>query len=118
MKFTYLKLLIFIFIISVIGNAQGTWTQKSSVGGVKRGGAAGFSIGTKGYIATGTYPPSPTCTNFFWEFDPAINIWTQKADFGGSSRNSAIGFSIGTKGYKGTGECWDAKYRDFWEYDQ
>ena len=33
--------------------AQSTWTQKTDFAGTARTGAAGFSIGNKGYIGTG-----------------------------------------------------------------
>ena len=61
-----------------------TWTQKADFGGTARYGAVGFSIGTKGYIGTGT-DDSYYDTKDFWEYDPVANTWTQKADFGGGS---------------------------------
>jgi hypothetical protein len=90
------------------------WSQKSNVGGTSRIGAAGFSIGSKGYIGTGRN--AGVSKNDFWEYDPTIDVWTQKADFGGGDRYSAIGFSIGSKGYIGTGNDVGIS-NDFWEYD-
>ena len=91
-----------------------TWTKKTDFGGTARQLAVGFSIGTKGYIGTGSN--SSGYVKDFWEYDPATNAWTQKADFGGTERESAVGFSIGSKGYIGTG--YDGNYReDFWEYN-
>ena len=87
--------------------AANTWTQKADFGGTARNKAAGFSIGSKGYIGTGNYGRD------FWEYNSASNTWTQKADFGGTGRSYATGFSIGIKGYLGLG--WMTK--DFWEYD-
>jgi len=93
--------------------SQGTWTPKSDFGGASRHMAVGFSIGSKGYIGTGS---GVSNEKDFWEFDPTTNVWTQKADFGGTARYCAVGFSIGTKGYIGTG--WDgAMTKDFWEFD-
>ena len=80
-----------------------TWTQKADFGGTARYGAVGFSIGSKGYIGTGSDDSSLRYKDF-WEYDPAANTWTQKADFGGTARDCAVGFSIGSKGYIGTGE--------------
>jgi len=91
------------------GFAPDTWAQKANFGGTARSGAVGFSIGTKGYIGTGS---DGSDKKDFWEYSPATNAWTQKADFGGLPRQHAVGFSIGEKGYIGTGG-----YKDFWEYD-
>ena len=94
-----------------------TWTQKASFGGVTRIAAVGFSIGTKGYVGTGTNSNTWTCYNDFWEYDPATNIWIQKANFSGT-RAFAVGFSIGNKGYIGTGSDGTTEYNDLWEWDQ
>lgn len=91
-----------------------TWTQKADFGGMPRSGAVGFSIGTKGYIGTGS--GNGPIFGDFWEYDPLANVWTQKADFGGTARYGAIGFSIGTKGYIGTGYN-GSYFVDFWEYE-
>lgn len=93
------------------------WTQKANFGGGVRCNGVGFSIGTKGYIGTGTYDfPSHNPqlkTKDFWEWDQGTNVWERKADFPGSARDFAIGFSIGNKGYIGTGIN-----NDLWEWDQ
>src|SRR5204863_763037 len=95
---------------------QDTWTQKADFGGGIREAAVGFSIGSKGYIGTGT--PFCITTKDFWEYDPATDAWTQKTDLGGSERSSAVGFSIDSKGYIGTGQdCVSGGQRHFWEYD-
>lgn len=98
--------------------ATNTWTQKADFGGEARTDATGFSIGTKGYIGTGT-PDGFEDRGDFWEYDPATNTWTQKADFEGGRRKLATGFSIGTKGYLGLGISADAglSMPDFWEFD-
>jgi sugar lactone lactonase YvrE/N-acetylneuraminic acid mutarotase len=107
--------------------ATDNWTQKASLPvTIARLGAAGFSIGTKGYIGTGSKDPyttdlSGTSENFqdFWEWDQATDVWTRKADFAGIARNGAVGFSIGNKGYIGTGlDDNDTPLKDFWEWDQ
>jgi len=94
-------------------SALNNWTQKADFGGTARAGAVGFSIGSKGYIGTG----SDSFTKDFWEYDPAANTWTQKADFGGTARTDAVGFSIGNKGYIGTGWQNGSLTKDFWEFD-
>ena len=92
-----------------------TWSKKAGFGGTSRVGAAGFSIGGKGYIGTGA--DSIGIRNDFWEYDPMTDTWTQKADFGGTARSDAVGFSIGNKGYIGTGQSTGGNTNDFWQYD-
>lgn len=97
---------------------SGTWTQKADFGGEIRKNAVGFSIGTKGYIGTGSHQTS--YFKDFWEFDPssgADGAWAAVTNFGGIERNYAVGFSIGTKGYIGTGTDGSSYYKDLWEYD-
>ncbi|MBI3502495.1 MAG: T9SS type A sorting domain-containing protein [Bacteroidetes bacterium] len=92
------------------------WTQKANFGGSTRWYAAGFSIGTKGYVGVGW---NGSCPVDFWEWDQATNIWTQKASFGGGQSTGAVGFSIGTKGYLGIGcDCSGNCINNFWEWDQ
>ena len=43
------------------------WTQRTDFGGVARSAAVGFSIGSKGYIGTGS---SPSGTKDFWGYSP------------------------------------------------
>jgi len=59
----------------------GTWTQKADFAGEARDCAAGFSIGTKGYLGTGLFSTGVYYKDF-WEYDQSKNIWTQKTDFG------------------------------------
>ncbi len=102
-----------------------TWTQKANfIGGSgTRREAVCFSIGTKGYVATGSAPLLGY--RELWEFEgdtnsPNYNTWTQKANFGGTGRYSAAGFAIGTKAYVGTGDDGGSTgiRDDFWEWDQ
>jgi N-acetylneuraminic acid mutarotase len=117
------KKIIFLFAILFAmclnnGHAQNTWTKKADFGGTARWGAVGFSIGSNGYVGTGT-DDAVNGRRDFWKFDPANNVWTQKANFGGVGRYAAVGFSIGSKGYIGTGigENGSTIFKDFWEYD-
>ncbi|MBX7109553.1 MAG: Ig-like domain-containing protein [Chitinophagales bacterium] len=99
-------------------SAQGTWIQKANFGGTARYYAIGFSIGDKGYLATGMKDDGIYhFYNDLWEYNPATNAWAQKADVGGAMRCMAVGFSIAGKGYIGTG--WNetaGNMNDFWEY--
>jgi hypothetical protein len=96
--------------------AVDAWTRKADFGGEARASAVGFSIGSKGYVGTGS---GSLLLKDFWEYDQANNIWNQKADFGGTARQSATGFSIRNYGYIGTGVYGDSNpvnSGDFWEY--
>ena len=102
--------------VNIMGNAQ-TWTQKTSLPAPGRAYAFSFSIGTKGYMGTG----SDNFMDDFWEWDQPTDTWTQKANYGGGGRLGVVGFSIGNKGYGTTGnDKTAAPYyfrNDLWEYD-
>lgn len=87
----------------------------ATFGGIARDGAVAFSIGTKGYVGTGS-DAANSYKKDFWEYDPVTNTWTQKADFGGTARTNAIAFAANGSGYIGTGFDGNMKY-DFWVYD-
>src|SRR5438552_15178408 len=91
-------LLFLYFACCILSSAfsQGVWTTQDSFPGMQRWAAAGFSIGTKGYVGTGA-------GNDFWQWDQSSNTWTQKAIYPGSSLSGGVGFSIGAKGYMGIG---------------
>ncbi|MBI3511562.1 MAG: galactose oxidase [Bacteroidetes bacterium] len=98
--------------------SQNTWIQKATYGGTGRYTAVGFSIGTKGYIGTGS-PDGGFAYVDFWEYDPVSDTWMQKANYGGGGRFDAVGFSIGTKGYVGTGTTNAGNaLQDFWSWNQ
>jgi N-acetylneuraminic acid mutarotase len=105
---------------TIIGLGQ--WSQQESLPSVGRNGAAGFSIGSKGYLGIGRNSTIPyVYYHDFWEYDPSNDTWTQKADFPGGERFMAVAFSIGSKGYiccggggQPGGLVW---YADLWEYD-
>lgn len=94
-------------------NTGNAWVQKANFMGTSRRYAAGFSIGSKGYIGTGF---DGAYKRDFWEYDANTNVWTQKANYGGSTRRGGAGMAIGNRGYIGTG--YNGKYlKDFWEYN-
>ncbi len=108
------------------GNSgAGSWTAKTSFTGSARGGAVGFSIGTKGYVGTGNYGTlsSPTVLSDFYQYDPSTNTWTSLTAFPGTARTSAAGFAIGSYGYVGTGGYPSTTstsvkyYNDFYQFD-
>ncbi|MDP1620981.1 MAG: T9SS type A sorting domain-containing protein [Bacteroidales bacterium] len=94
------------------------WIIKAPFAGAARYCAAGFGIGSKGYIGTGSNNVNFNLLKDFWEYNPANNAWIQKASFKGKARRYATGFSIGTRGYIGTGHMGNSYEQDFWEYNQ
>lgn len=90
--------------------ATNGWLQKANLPAPGRSYAVGFSIGNKGYIATGTRKRA--VLNFVtdslmrdvWEYDPTADNWTKKADFGGVVRARAVAFVLNKKAYLGSGE--------------
>jgi len=84
--------------------AQGAWTAKANITGVRYG-AFGFAIGTKCYIGGGE--TNSGYKNDFWEYDPSTNVWTQKANYTttANARSRGVGFSIGSKGYTACGKA-------------
>jgi N-acetylneuraminic acid mutarotase len=114
-------LIVILFICFKTSGAQNIWDKRESVGGSKRERAAGFAIGSRGYVCLGQ-DTNNLMLNDLWEFDPGTNSWTQKANFPGIARRDAAAFSIGTKGYVGTGmDNADAVFgnpqSDFYEYN-
>ncbi|RYF12119.1 MAG: hypothetical protein EOO40_01960 [Deltaproteobacteria bacterium] len=86
-----------------------TWTAKHSLinqttgseiydySAVARSGAASFSVGSYGYLATGS--TRQDC----YQYDPGADTWTRMNPFLGAARNNAVGFGIGNYGYVGLG---------------
>lgn len=78
-----------------------------------------FSIGSKGYVSTGSGAgiPSPLYKKS-WEFDTLTKQWAQKADFI-NSRYGASAFSINNKGYISCGRLAynGQSMGDLWEYN-
>ncbi len=98
-----------------------TWAQKVDMGplnpiGHVRRSAAGFAIGSRGYIGTGL-DSNNVVHRDFWEYNPSANAWTQKNDFGGTGRFNAISFATASKGYVGMGYDAGVGEKHFWEYN-
>jgi N-acetylneuraminic acid mutarotase len=95
----------------------GNWVELSSLNGMARTYAVGFTIGSKGYIGTGYNGiKDDRRLNDFWEYDAELDNWTQKADFPGVARQAATGFGLDTMGYIGTGYDGREELNDFYEY--
>ncbi len=109
------KLQLIVLVIALttaMGARANYWIQMAGFGGGARGYGVSFSIGAKGYFATGWNGVGDF--QDLWEYDSGTNTWAQMANLPGFPRSQAVGFSIGAKGYVGTG---DGFTNDFYEYD-
>lgn len=92
--------------------ANNSWTQMASYPGSWTRGPSYFSIGTKGYIVSGSV------YNEMWEYETTNNTWTRKNDVPvPAQRYYGVGFAVGGKGYMGTGVVGSTPQNDFWEWD-
>lgn len=76
--------------------------------------AVGFTVGSNGYITTGSN--GAVRTDCF-KYDPTLDTWTAMNPFLGVGRNAAIAFGIGNFGYVGTGYTGSTRLDDFWTFD-
>ncbi|MBL1280349.1 MAG: T9SS type A sorting domain-containing protein [Fluviicola sp.] len=100
---------------------QDDWDSEPSLGGLNggglaRGSASGFSIGTKGYICLGQTATGPFMRDL-WEYDAITKVWTQKADFIGEARRSAVAFTINGLAFVGTGISINGLKKDMYKYN-
>ncbi|TDE10492.1 Kelch repeat-containing protein [Dyadobacter psychrotolerans] len=102
----------------------GNWYKAGlpSFGGSARSRAVSFSIGSKGYIGTGSTSETVSRVKDFWAYDVSTKIWSQIADYTGTGRHDAVAFVISGKAYVGTGydgnTLVDNGYKkDFYQYD-
>jgi N-acetylneuraminic acid mutarotase len=96
--------------------ANYSWKQKATLPAMARHESAAFTIGAKGYFATG-YSGTATHKDL-WEWNEASNVWTQKADLPAIERYGSFAFTINGKGYLGTGWTFtNVQLKDFYEYD-
>jgi len=96
-----------------------SWTQKNNFAGSVRSEAVGFSIGTHGYIATGTTYWGTGALTDLWQYDQVTDSWTQLLNYPGGLIEEAVGFVIGCNAYIGTGFTNDQMTtlkNDLWEF--
>jgi N-acetylneuraminic acid mutarotase len=104
--------------------ALNTWEQKANLPGAARDEAAGFGIGSKGYVGTGRgriivlNNPVTFYYKDFYEYNAPTNTWVQKADYPLATRYCAFAFMIRGNGFIGGGYNASAGYRDLYMYDQ
>jgi N-acetylneuraminic acid mutarotase len=116
------QLLILIVLTTFFVEGQGEWIKKSDFAGGARWGAVGFSIGEKGYFATGRqgtteYGNFGVDHNDLWEWDSGTNTWTQKSSMPTIGRRAAVSFVLNNKGYVAAGFGDQGFFNDLWEYD-
>ncbi|OJU41691.1 MAG: hypothetical protein BGN96_02480 [Bacteroidales bacterium 45-6] len=92
---------------------DGSWTQQTALDASTatvtnpasahygRRYAAGFSIGTNGYIGGGSNGNDNL--KDFWQYDTQANKWTQIADFPSTGRYGCYAFTLNNVGYVGGG---------------
>ena len=105
-------LILFMMVLPFTGFSKlNDWDRLADFTGGERERAVSFSIGLKGYLATGQ-DSADNVHNDLWEFDPTANSWTQKASIPALGRRNAIGFAIGNRGYVGIGidSPWGGRY--------
>lgn len=96
---------------------ESSWSHKQDFVSPPRVQAVGFSIGEKGYVATGTNGSSDPLLQDLQEYDPSTNTWTFRSSLPVPLRGSAA-FSIGNKAYITTGGgSYGLNYQTF-EWDQ
>ena len=82
------------------------WAVKQPYAGTSRWNAAGFVIGNKVYVGTGS--PTGSYSNGvleFYQYNTSTNVWAKKTDYTFTPGNhvAQYGFAIGTEGYLGGG---------------
>jgi N-acetylneuraminic acid mutarotase len=107
----YITLCIFLFILFPIANAQ-TWQQKTNID--YRYNATAFSIGSVGYIATGS--TTSGVSSDLKEYNPSTNTWTSKTSFPGYSRETSVSFTFQNLGFVGLGWNGSSTFTDFYKY--
>lgn len=116
----WIFILLCAFSATIHAQNANSWVKKNDFAGFKREQAVSFSIGNRGYVATGV-DTSETVLSDLWEYNPDLDSWTQRANLPTIGRRSASAFAVNGKGYVGLGLSADeatlgTKFSDFWEY--
>ena len=101
---------------AIIAQTADTWVPKAAYPDAGSISTVAFTLGGKIYYGTGYN--QITCTNDFWQYDPANDTWTQRTGMPGGNRTGAVSFSVNNKGYVALGtDCNFNPYQDVWQYD-
>lgn len=110
-----------LFALLIVGGlcvvAQQTWVERQSFRDPARLQTVGFSIGNKGYIATGTNGISDHLLQDLQEYDPISNNWKYMANLPSPLRASAV-FTLGKKAYITTGADPSGMNHQLYVWDQ
>jgi N-acetylneuraminic acid mutarotase len=100
-------------------SAFGGWRQVADFPGGGRSNAIGFSIGSLGYLGSGTQDGLTPLSDFY-SYDPGSNSWVQIPNLGTGGINyprvDAVSFSFDTSGYVLTGTDYNYWFGDVWRY--
>ena len=68
---------------------------------ILRNNAVGFSMGDKGYFATGDGGFGASVD--IWEYDPSTDLWEEKTEYEGTTRQGAVAFYNGSRAFLALG---------------
>jgi N-acetylneuraminic acid mutarotase len=80
---------------------------------VNRFDAVGFSMNSKGYLATGQTPQYNTTV---YQYDPVGLTWTKMTSYEGAPRSQAVAFVLNGRAYLGTGGQGSLRFDDMEEF--
>ena len=108
-----------------VWNGKLPLTQKDKTGAtivqpISRDFASTFTIGSFGYITSGSVNGQPFSDT--WQYNPSSDTWIQYYSYStstdnGRPRDAAIGFAIGNFGYLTTGRSGSTRFDDTWKFD-
>jgi|GEM_PF-907181 len=101
----FFRLIFILGMVPVLGQTysqESSWSRCQNFNSPARLQAVGFSIGEKGYIATGSGDEYGTLLQDLQEYDPGTNSWSYKTSLPVSLRGSAA-FTLDQKAYVTTG---------------
>lgn len=94
-----------------------SWSPKSIPPFTARMGMFSFSIGSFGYVGSGSSNGGISLFTDFWRYDPTTDTWSAMAPFPGQGRIEAATFVVGSKGYVVSGINSYSNLRDCWQYN-
>lgn len=98
-------------------SAQQSWIQRTPFKSPGRLQTVGFSIGDKGYVATGTNGTTLQYMQDLQEYDPKTDTWTSRSDVPVPLRGGSV-FVIGSKAYITTGASPSGLINTLYEWNQ
>jgi len=81
---------------------------------IMRTNAVGFSIGDRGYFATGD--DGFGASTEVWEYNPSTDLWEEKTEHEGTTRQGAVAFYNGITAFVALGRSGNLYLDDNWEF--